>query len=172
MPVVSRVSWGAALRLVVTCGVVLAAVGCKRRGGQGDEPACVQRGPAFRLLVTAPQGSLPDDTQLEMNYQGNLHARFGLAAQTVSEDLCCAAHGAVPTRFEGTPCQQDAGSFPDDVAAIACDVWSNGAASVTLSASGYETRVYELEAEVDEECETILTSEQHLQLQRGDAGPQ
>jgi hypothetical protein len=51
-----------------------------------------------------------------------------------------------------------------------CDVWSNGAAQVTLSASGYVTTVHELAATLDEDCGTIETTEVTLTLQRGDAG--
>jgi hypothetical protein len=109
-----------------------------------------------------------------VTYQGNLHESFGLAASTRNEDLCCAPKATIPSSLGPTPCEWDAGlPATSEVRAIQCDLWSNGAAQVVVRASGYQTTVHDLEAEVDEECETtIVTSDVTLVLERGDAAPE
>jgi hypothetical protein len=144
--------------------------GCDEGGGTGPGPSCAQAGPAFRLLLRAPDGPLPADTRLRVTYQGNLHESYGGTHTHDNEDLCCQRHGKIPSHFQSTSCRPDAGtSLFVGTQAIACDLWSNGAAQVEVSASGYETTVQELEAEVDETCQTIVTSDVVLVLQRGDA---
>lgn len=146
-------------------------IGCKDSNDPVDQPLCVQQGPAFRVLVVAPQGPLPRDTELQLTYQGTQHEAYELHDRSINEDLCCQAVSEVPSEFSATSCRPDAGvPLHSPAVAIVCDVWSNGAAQVTLSATGYDTAVHNLTAMLDEECETIETSDVTLTLQRGDAG--
>jgi hypothetical protein len=150
-------------------GGVLA--GCKDSKDPANDPLCVQEGPAFRLMVVAPHGPLPRDTELQLTYQGTLHEDYDLHDRSGNEDLCCRTMSSIPSELTMTSCNADAGASPHAPAmAIVCDVWSNGAAQVTLSATGYDTTVNDLTATLDEDCETIETSDVTLRLQRGDAG--
>ncbi|HEX2881337.1 MAG TPA: hypothetical protein VHO25_17535 [Polyangiaceae bacterium] len=161
-------SWVVALATVVVGAL---SFSCKDSNDPVNQPLCVQQGPAFRLLVTAPHGLLPRDTEVRVIYQGNLHEEYRLGRRSMNEDLCCHALDVIPTELTSTSCQPDAGApLNQPAAAIACDVWSNGAAQVTLSAVGYDTTVHDLTAILDEDCETIETSDVTLTLQRGDAG--
>lgn len=163
----------AQLGRALTCLCLLGLSACDEGGGGGPGPSCAQAGPAFRLLLRAPEGPLPADTRVRVTYQGNLHESYGGVRTHDNEDLCCRRHSEIPSHFDSTSCHPDAGVSISSLAgteAIACDLWSNGAAQVEVSASGYETTVQELEAEVDEACQTIVTSDVVLVLQRGDAG--
>lgn len=108
---------------------------------------------------------------MQLTYQGTLHEDYELGRRSSNEDLCCRTMSAIPNELGTTACNPDAGApLHAPAMAILCDVWSNGAAQVTLSATGYDTTVHELAATLDEECETIETSNVTLTLQRGDAG--
>jgi hypothetical protein len=147
-------------------------VGCNDAKDPANNPLCVQRGPAFRMMVVAPHGPLPGDVELELTYQGTLHEGYEFGDRSRNEDLCCRAMSTIPNELTATSCNPDDAGAPMHAPAMAimCDVWSNGAAQVTLSASGYVTTVHELAATLDEDCGTIETTEVTLTLQRGDAG--
>lgn len=154
--------------VAITASLLL---GCKNSTDPVNQPLCVQQGPAFRMMVVAPHGPLPRDIELRLAYQGTLREDYGLHDRSTNEDLCCQAMAEVPSALTATSCRPDAGApLHAPTMAIMCDVWSNGAAQVTLSATGYDTTVHDLTAILDEECETIETSDVTLTLQRGDAG--
>jgi hypothetical protein len=145
--------------------------GCKGSKDPADDPLCVQQGPAFRVMVVAPNGPLPRDTELRLTYQGTLSEDYDFHDRSRNEDLCCRAMSSVPNELTMTSCDPDAGApLHGPAMAIVCDVWSNGAAQITLSATGYDSTVNDLAATLDEDCETIETRDVTLTLQRGDAG--
>jgi hypothetical protein len=147
-------------------------VACKDSKDPANEPLCLQQGPAFRVMVVAPLGPLPRDTELRLTYQGTRQEDYNLHDRSMNEDLCCRAMSTIPSELRATSCSDpDAGLPPHTPAmAIVCDVWSNGAAQIALSATGYDPAIHDLTATLDEECETIETSDITLTLQRGDAG--
>ncbi|HTM45910.1 MAG TPA: hypothetical protein VL137_13210 [Polyangiaceae bacterium] len=160
--------WALCGALVCTLAMLLA---CNDKAHTpGSTTSCAQQGPAFRLIIEAPEGKLPGDTRLRVTYQGTLMESFSLHRPPHhNQDVCCTAVSEVPAHFHATACESDAGvSSAGPAAAIACDVWSNGAAHVELTASGYDTTTQDLQAEVDPDCETIQTGDKILILQRTD----
>jgi hypothetical protein len=155
--------------LLLSCTLVL---GCKDSKDPANDPLCVQQGPAFRVMVVAPHGALPRNVELDLVYQGTLHAQYELGHRSSNEDLCCRTMSSIPDELSMTSCNDPDAGFPPHAPAMAilCDVWSNGAAQLTLRATGYDTTVHDLTATRNEQCETIETSDVTLTLQRGDAG--
>jgi hypothetical protein len=80
------------------------------------------------------------------------------------------------TNLDSVPCAstQDAGVVRDP-AAIECELTTNGAARLTVTASGYPVVEQTLEAEPLEgeeweHCDALITRDVHIELTRGDAG--
>jgi hypothetical protein len=159
-------------------GVLLSLAGAlafscsdKRNPDNPSPTTCEPSGPAFHLQLRAEGDDLPPDFSVTARYQGNLEETFSVRGRSHNEDLCCqlgswSETGPVPeTVCAGRPSDAGAGN------ALNCTLWSNGAATISLSAHGYEELTEDLVATFDEECEIVLTSDVRLVLERHDAGP-
>ncbi len=102
---------------------------------------------------------LPRDVKIEVKYGGGVElydAAYPVATPQVVE------------------CRQELDQdAAEDASAgqlekIVCDLWTDGAASVTVTAEGYPKTERALAAETDE-CGVVMT-EQEITLQEGDAG--
>jgi hypothetical protein len=116
---------------------VLASIGLL---GCGSEPKeeCTARA-AFQLSVRAHSGHLPPDTKLTVKYGGG-EETYSLADLTHDEEaVLCDAEGA------------DAGDG-GTVSRLVCALWTQGVASVTIEASGYDDVERTLEAEAENDC--------------------
>jgi hypothetical protein len=126
------------------------------------------------VQLSAADGPIPFDTTIEVSYQGGLEESFRVGHPSKNEDVCCRLVSAAPSPLPPTPCAAaDAGFFTGDVtgaSVVLCDVWSNGAATLEVTAHGYEPISAELMAEADEKCKRIVTSEVSLLLEHGDGG--
>lgn len=140
------------------------------------ERPCPRRGATFRVQVTAGGGELPRDTAVEVAY-GSDTERFDLRHQNAdNEDVCCRALAAATNELGTVACAtaQDAGVVLDPLA-VQCELSTNGAARVTVTATGYRVLEQTLEAQrrEDEElqhCDALVTRDVFLELERGDAG--
>lgn len=114
--------------------------------------------PAFSLRLSAVQGSLPADTLLRVKYGGGVEEyRVSDSVQTQKVVFC------QRRSTDGGPLE--AGVSADE---IACELWTQGAATVTVESSPYPTLEEPLEAEADGRC--IRTVEVDLVLGETDAG--
>jgi hypothetical protein len=120
-----------ALCSVLTCCLALAC---------SSEPKedCTAKA-AFHLSVRAHSGELPADTRLTVKYGGG-EETYSLADLKHDEEaVLCDAEGA------------DAGDG-GKVSRLVCALWTQGVATVTLEASGYDDVERTLEAEAKNDC--------------------
>lgn len=94
---------------------------------------------AFQLSVRAYSGSLPSDTRLTVKYGGG-EETYSLADLKHDEEaVLCDAEGL------------DAGDG-GSVSRLVCALWTQGVATVTLQAAGYDDVERTLEAEAENDC--------------------
>jgi len=146
------------LQVLLAGWLALSAGAAACRSSQ-DRSDCPGPHATFRLTVRADGKPLPRDVKIEVKYGGGV-------------ELYDAAHPvATPQVVE---CRQeldeDAGedASAGQLERIVCDLWTDGAASVTVTAEGYPKTERALAAETDE-CGVVMT-EQEITLQEGDAG--
>lgn len=101
-------------------------------------PACPPSGPTFRVLLTASSGPLPADTRIAVKYGAGVEEYPGDAGKSV---FC-----------HDVPGDPDAGARE----AISCELWTSGAADVSVTASGCCPIEKTLRAERDD-CGLELT---------------
>lgn len=122
--------------------LALILAGC----GHGDgAPVSCDAGPraAFEVRVSALAGALPGDAKLAVRYGGG------------TEEVALAAPPSSPRVVFCRLERADAGAPGDggpggDVHAAVCDLWTSGAAAVTVRATGYPELARELDAERDD----------------------
>lgn len=135
----------------------VAALACLAGGGcSGGETVerCTGTGPTFHLVVSSPDGPLPPDTTIRVRYGGGVET-FALADPGRPGDaVLCRATGPGDATL-------DAGAAE----AIACDLWTDGAAHATVTAGGYPAVERDLVASPD----GCLT-DARIELAAGDAG--
>lgn len=121
---------------MLTCGLCLA---CSSETPPED---CSAKA-AFQLSVRAYAGSLPPDTRLTVKYGGG-EETYALSDLVHDEEaVLCDAEGLD---------SGDGGS----VSRLVCALWTQGAATVTIEASGYPSLERTLEAEAKNDCiETV-----------------
>jgi hypothetical protein len=111
---------------------------------------------AFQLSVRAHVGTLPPDTRLTVKYGGG-EETYALSDLKHDEE-------AVLCDVEGV----DSGDGGGSVSRLVCALWTQGAATVTIEASGYPNLERELKAEAKNDC--IETVPVELVLGGEDAG--
>lgn len=164
---------GLVVRAMLGCAVVL---GCSEDSVL-SEP-CPRDVPAFRVQFVAPDGSLPTETTLTVMFGG-----AGVESYSVEEGnednrtLCCRPGDVLDDDFPSVSCDESGLSESDGglAAAIHCEMWTDGAATVEVEAPGYapleETLVAELDEDEDlEECSMLITREVEVVLASRDAG--
>jgi hypothetical protein len=130
--------------------LAVAAFGCLGAACSDDPPAegCPPR-PSFRVTVEVEQGALPDDTALRVVFGGNQTEVFELENPDAEHHAVLCSGWQV----DGEPLES-----------FACDLWTNGAATVYLTGGDYEDVEQELEADPDE----CVTTEVTLRFERAD----
>jgi len=113
---------------------------------------------AFRVTLNAADGPLPPDTGLLVRH-GTGNAEYHLQGlRSGTNVLFCG------DRDGGQIDPNDAGKL--DV--LVCELWTDGAAHVTVRAKGYLTLDEQLDAKLESGC--LQTRDVQLTLERGDAG--
>lgn len=132
---------------------------------------CPRRAPAFRLQLTAEGGDLPPDTRIDVLYGGNQEGTYSIASGIGrNDDVCCVIGTPTAGALPHVPCVES--SLPDGggAAAILCELWTDGAAEVVVTASGYAGLDRTLAPVVNNPGCGVDTVDQHLLLSRGDGG--
>ncbi len=138
--------------LVLLAG--LSAAGCPDENSRPcDAPVM-----AFRVTLTAADGPLPPGMELIVDH-GTGEAKYHPGDPPSSQVLFCENRLA-----DGGPVDPDAGVYP----ALVCELWTDGAAHVTVRAEGYLTLDEQLDAKLESGC--LKTRDVQLTLERGDAG--
>lgn len=118
----------------------LACAGFLTACGSEEEPKECKARAAFDLEVRAASGALPSDTSVLVEYGGGQEEYRLDDPVHQQEDVLCTTEPA------------DAGA----VMTLRCALWTQGAATVTVRASGYPELQEELEAQADGKCiETV-----------------
>jgi hypothetical protein len=125
---------------------------------------------AFRVLLSAADGPLPWDTSLEVLHGTGIEEFRLDQPHPNSEVLFCRdatrdGGWVEPLDAAGG---SDAGSGPQPVEALLCELWTDGPADITVSATGYPTVDRTLHAKSETGC--IQTVDVELMLERGDGG--
>lgn len=106
-----------------------------------NRPQCPDSGPSFHLTLTSDAGALPSDTRVEVTYGAGYEVYELDDATRAGKSVLC----------ERVP---EDGSTVD---ALSCELWTSGAATLHVTAEGYETIDETLTAERDD-CGIKLTS--------------
>jgi len=118
--------------LVVLMGAAALGTACSSDDGNQD-PCTIEA--AFQLTVRTVSGALPSDTLLSVQYGGG-----------VEEFHLDGSNGDLKVVL----CDVDADAASQDV--LSCKLWTQGAATVTVTASGFPQVQRELEAKKKGEC--------------------
>jgi hypothetical protein len=132
------------------------AAGCSSTRPEQCSPAYSH--PTFRLTVTADVTPLPGDLVITVKYGSGVEIYDVQHPNLSPEVVFC------KKVREGGTTDKDAGA--EDADAIVCDLWTDGAATITLMAEGYPEKKVDLSAEVDE-CGLKL-KEESITLDKGD----
>jgi hypothetical protein len=144
-----------ARRCLAAIGLAVSIGGCEE-----DPVDCPGNRASFRVLVFAEEEPLPTDTIVRVKYGAGLE-EYRLDQPTQSKTMFCEL-----AMRDGGLLQADAGP---PVEALLCELWTGGAATVTVTAGGYPDIEQELDAKADE-C-GITTKDVSIRLLRPDAGP-
>jgi hypothetical protein len=158
------------LRSVTAASVIglLLVTACSDPPDDGEE-LCTSTGAPYQLLVTVPEGSVPSDLTLQVQYGGGSET-FELAdpADVHQVLFCNFDHEEIPglggqggqggqggasaaELHRGGP----GGANDSGVEKVTCDVYAESAVSLTVTGVGYEPLRVELEPEVDDECGVV-----------------
>jgi len=119
-------------------GAVALALGCSN--GDGGDPKDCKLVAAFDLTVRAALGPLPPDTTLEVQYGGGIETfRVDQGVQAQEVVLC-------------DDTKSEAGAGDAGVTKVHCKLWTQGAAKVTVTATGYPPVEEALEAKAQGTC--------------------
>jgi hypothetical protein len=154
-----------ALRGVGVACVSALLVGCPK-----EPPECGRPQAAFKVLVTASGAPLPTGTTVHIEYGSGAEEYLLGDPDFSSEVMFCEIFlrdAGVPVADAATDAG-DAGAGSVEIEALSCELWTGGATTVIVSASGYPQLERELTAEEDE-C-GVMTTDVPLTLEREDAG--
>ncbi|MFO0569354.1 MAG: hypothetical protein U0263_27090 [Polyangiaceae bacterium] len=111
---------------------------CSTDDGEQPKPCTVSA--AFDLTVRAVAGPLPTDTTIEVKYGGGIETYRVDQGMTGQEVVLC--DDELP----------EAGDAGKQVELVHCKLWTQGAASVTVTATGFPTVEEDLEAKASGKC--------------------
>lgn len=151
-----------------------AASGCSRAP---EYDGCFTEHPAFLVRITAGGRPLPSDTRIRVQYGGSSAEErvllepaaapdviFCTTVDPLAEELDASIEASSNTN--GSTTELDAAS--SQVTAVLCELWTQGAATITVQATGY--RVIEQQLKASRNHCGIETVESELALQAPDAG--
>jgi hypothetical protein len=163
-----------------------------------SKQACPRHEAAFRVELTAEAATIPQDTAIEVTYQGSEMETFSLHRAVHNQDVCCRLGSPTSGALPSVPCNSvveagaarptdaasvqrvdagDAGggapeSAPDTgtPTALFCELWTNGPATVHVTASGYAVIDRDLLSKLREDECGVSTVDVRLALVHPDGG--
>jgi hypothetical protein len=155
---------GASALLACSGGGTTGTTGTTGTGGAGGEGGACPMGPQamFTITITAAGGIVPADTHVLVSWSAGTEPEFELddkkSWKTLDDaNLVCNVdpHGPPPT----------------NLAELVCQVWSNGATKVVVSAQGFTTFEKTYVPPLSEHCHGLLPTLIDVKLERAeDAG--
>ncbi len=131
-------------------GLLLLAGACS-----SPDPVDCPSHPTFRLIVDAQDGHVPGDVQINVLY-GSGEELFDARDPDASLKVVFCKLEREGHQDGGVEAG-DGGTAEGPISQVVCDLWTDGAATVTVTAQGYPETIRELEAERDNECGLMLT---------------
>src|SRR5688500_16552272 len=128
-------------------------------GGAGGCGAIDPTHPLITLTIRADEGPVPPDTRLRVSWSAGEEQEFRLddpetwATLDESNVVCDVDRDAGP---------------PDALSALVCELWTNGATRVVVSADGYVTRDETFTPEFDDECDLPVPAQVAVELREDD----
>jgi hypothetical protein len=138
---------------LIVCAATATALSCSDDGGDGPKDCKVVA--AFDLTLRAAGGPLPPDTTVEVQYGGGVES-YRVDAGMQSQEVVLCDDDAPETGVGG-------------VTVVHCKLWTQGAATVKVTASGFPPVEQTLEAKAQGKC--IQTVPVEIVLGDQDAGP-
>lgn len=114
-----------------------------------NEAGCGPAHPTFRLVVDAEEGAVPDDVRIRVRYGSGEESFEATGGGEAPKVVFC--------EVQREASAEDAGQGP--IQEVGCDLWTDGAATVWVTARGYVDVTRDLEAERDARCGLVLTDE-------------
>ena len=149
------------LPLAFSASLAMALCSCSSSSDCSDPP---RTHATFRLTVDAEGLPLPHDLRIIV-HSGSGFEEYDLAAPNQAPQLvfCTVDSGEVGSADasddQNTP--PDAGSLE-----VVCDLWTDGAATVEVKASGYPDTTTNISPDMNQ-CGVVLTAE-HIELEQAD----
>jgi len=157
-------------QIVAVLGISAAMALASCTSSTPDDPACGPPHPTFHLEIDAQPGSVPEDVTITLVYGGG-EETFRVGGNKSLKVLLCEARrgdldgGLVDESRNESGNESGDGSDdgpadepmgdPGPISSVYCDLWTNGAATVSVSAERYLGDSRHLEAELDPECGLI-----------------
>lgn len=160
-----RLSFLLALARAAVAGAVL--FGCSAEDGEQD---CTDQA-AFELTLRSALGPLPHDTEVLVEYSGGEEPYFLSKPNDNEIVLCQATHGGAQADAGDAGGASDAGDAGalGPVTTLTCKLWTQGPATVTVKAPGFDDVVRKPAAEKRNGCFETVPVE--VVLGEVDAGP-
>lgn len=147
------------IRAASACGMgLLLLVGAC----SSPDPVDCPSHPTFRLIVDAQDGHVPGDVQINVLYGSGEELFDARDPDALLKVVFCKLErearqdGGVEAGDGGVKAG-DGGTAEGPISQVVCDLWTDGAATVSVTAQGYPETIRELEAERDNECGLKLT---------------
>lgn len=141
---------------LLTALVLFLGVGWFACSNAQPPSTCPSSHATFKLTVKAEASAVPRDVWISVKYGGGVeHYRAEtppVAPQVVYCKLECVDGGG----SDASSADAADGGAQSNIEAVVCDLWTDGAATVTVRASGYPDVVRDLSARRDE-CGLVLT---------------
>ena len=110
-----------------------------------DKPDCTGPVPAFHVELTLQDHPLADDTVVDVKYGGTGSDQYSLAQPKANHKVifCTPSQrGCKPLEIAGEA--GASGAEPSAVEVLCCDLWTAGATTLAVHATGLETKNYPL----------------------------
>jgi hypothetical protein len=141
--------------IVVACPGGGTPAGSGGAGGTGGAGGCPDDKPmaAFALSVTASDGPVPADLQLDVKWSADTEPPFSLDDPST--------YGSLDKSNVICNVGSDA---PQDLDVLRCDLWTTGATEITLRAAGYDEHGETLEPLAPDACDQRVTKKVDIEL--------
>lgn len=120
---------------------------------------CPPPHPTFHLTIDCMEGPVPDDVTVSVVYGGGVEEFDAKSPADTPKSVFCTLH-------YDHPGDASAGAGGASISKVECELWTDGAATVTVKASGYPDLERSLSAQRDA-C-GLVTTEAQMTLEHGD----